>query len=201
MKVLKRVIDAVRHKLRELWRDRSLILHHGNVPRYFLLQKLQFLAGKGISMDHLYNSPYLAPANFLLFPKQKSRLKGKHFLDVEDTKSGIKILTHILVQDFKNCFEQWPKHWAHCKEREEDDDNNNNNNNNNSLALVRERIILTERPPLIGAADSHGRILGFLDRNGGRLLFYFFFTFESCILLRSYLTDSFTTPSIITKFQ
>jgi hypothetical protein len=28
--------------------------------------------------------------------------------------------------------------------------NNNNNNNNNSVALVRERTIPTERPPLVG---------------------------------------------------
>jgi hypothetical protein len=25
-------------------------------------------------------------------------------------------LTDISVQDFKNCFEQWPKRWEHCKE-------------------------------------------------------------------------------------
>jgi hypothetical protein len=120
IKVLKRLIDAVRHKRRELWRDHSLILHHGNVLTHFLLQELQFLAGKGISTDHLQNSPNLTPADFLLFPKQKSRLKGKHSLDVEDIISGIKMLTHTLVQDFKNCFEQWPKHWEHCKVREED---------------------------------------------------------------------------------
>jgi hypothetical protein len=56
----------------------------------------------------------------------------------------------------------------------------------NSVALVRERTIPTERPPLVGevsakpfadrgcrvvsAADPHGRILGFL----GRSRYYFF---------------------------
>jgi hypothetical protein len=25
-------------------------------------------------------------------------------------------LADIPVQDFKNCFEQWLKHWEHCKE-------------------------------------------------------------------------------------
>jgi hypothetical protein len=33
--------------------------------------------------------------------------------------------------------------------------NNNNSNNNNSLALVRERSIPTERPPLIGEVSSN----------------------------------------------
>jgi hypothetical protein len=35
--VLKRLNDAVRHKRGELWRDRSLILHHDNVPAHSLL--------------------------------------------------------------------------------------------------------------------------------------------------------------------
>jgi hypothetical protein len=82
----------------------------------------QFFAGKGISaMDHLLHSPDLAPGNFWLFPKLKSVLKGKHFSDVQDIKSSVKkILTVIHVQDFKNCFEQWLKHWEHCKEFEID---------------------------------------------------------------------------------
>jgi hypothetical protein len=82
---------------------------------------LQFLAGKGISaMDHPPYSPDLAPADFWLFPKLKSVLKGKRFLDV-DIKSPVeKILTVIPVQDFRNCSEQRPKFWEHCKELEGD---------------------------------------------------------------------------------
>jgi hypothetical protein len=69
-----------------------------------------FLAGKGTTaMDHTLYSPGMAPANFWLFLKLKSVLKGKLFLDVEDFKSSLKkILADIPVQDFKNCFEQWP---------------------------------------------------------------------------------------------
>jgi hypothetical protein len=33
--------------------------------------------------------------------------------------------------------------------------NNNNNNNNNSVALVRERTIPTERPPLVGEVSAN----------------------------------------------
>jgi hypothetical protein len=54
MKVLKRLIDAMRLKQGELWRDRSLILHHNNALALSSLQVSQFLAGKGISaMDNL----------------------------------------------------------------------------------------------------------------------------------------------------
>jgi hypothetical protein len=37
VEVLKRLIDALRHKLGELWRDRSLILHHVNALAHFSL--------------------------------------------------------------------------------------------------------------------------------------------------------------------
>jgi hypothetical protein len=43
----------------------------------------QFLAGKGIStMDDPPYSPDLDPADFLLFPKLKSALKRKVFLEL-----------------------------------------------------------------------------------------------------------------------
>jgi hypothetical protein len=38
-----------------------------------------------------------------------------------DIKSSVKkMLIGILVQDFKNYFEQWLRHWEHCKELEGD---------------------------------------------------------------------------------
>jgi histone-lysine N-methyltransferase SETMAR len=120
MEVLKRLIDAMRRNGGELWRACSLILHHDNAPTHSSLRVLQLLAGKGISAtDHPPYSPDLASADFWLFPKLMSVLKGKRFSDVENIKSSVKrILTDIPVQDFKNCFEQWPKRWEHCKELE-----------------------------------------------------------------------------------
>jgi hypothetical protein len=70
VEVLERLIVAARRKRGELWRDRSLILHHDNAPAHSSLRVLLFLAGKGISaMDHQPYSPDLAPAGFWLFPK------------------------------------------------------------------------------------------------------------------------------------
>jgi hypothetical protein len=116
VEVLKRLFDAVRRKRGELWRD-SLIHHHYNAQEHFSLRMSQFLVGKGIpTMDHPPCSPNLAPADFSLFPKLKSVLKGKRFLNAEDNIYSVKkILTDIPVQDFKNCFEQWPKRYEHCK--------------------------------------------------------------------------------------
>jgi hypothetical protein len=68
-------------------------------------------------MDHPAYSPDLAPADFSLFLKLKSVLRGKRFSDVSDIKSSAQeVLTDIPVQEFKNCFQQWPKHWEHCTE-------------------------------------------------------------------------------------
>jgi hypothetical protein len=46
---------------------------------------------------------------------------GKHFSDAGDIKSPVKKnLTDIPVQNFKTCFEQWPKRWEHCEKLEGD---------------------------------------------------------------------------------
>jgi hypothetical protein len=51
------------------------------------------------------------------------------------------------------------------------DDNNNNNNNNNSVALVRERTIPTERPPLVGEVGGNFlRIQGVSRRQRGIII-------------------------------
>jgi hypothetical protein len=85
----------VRHNQGELWRDRSLILHHNNALAHGSLPVSQFLAGKGISaMDHPLYSPALALADFWLFPKLKSVLKGKSFLNTEGIKSPVKNFQH-----------------------------------------------------------------------------------------------------------
>jgi hypothetical protein len=40
-------------------------------------------------MDHMPYSPGFDPADFWPFPKLKSALEGKRFLDVEDIKSAV----------------------------------------------------------------------------------------------------------------
>jgi hypothetical protein len=53
VEVLKRLVDAMRRKRGELWRDGSLIVCHDNVPAHSSLGVLQYLTRKGLSvMDH-----------------------------------------------------------------------------------------------------------------------------------------------------
>jgi hypothetical protein len=71
-------------------------------------------------MGHRPYSHDLTPADFWLFPKLTSVLKVKRFSNVENVNSSVKNVADIPVQDFKNCFEHWPKGWVHRKELEED---------------------------------------------------------------------------------
>jgi hypothetical protein len=81
VEVLRRLVVAVRSKRGELWRDRSLILHHDNAPAHSSLRVSQFLAGKGISgTDHPPYSPDLATADFWLFSELKGCAESKAFL-------------------------------------------------------------------------------------------------------------------------
>jgi histone-lysine N-methyltransferase SETMAR len=105
VEVLKRLIDAMKHKQGELWRDHSLILHHDNATAHSSFQVSQILAGKGIStMNHPPHSPELTRVASWVFPKLKSVLKEKRFSDVEDIISAKK-KKHIPVRGLENCFE------------------------------------------------------------------------------------------------
>jgi hypothetical protein len=46
--------------------------------------------------------------------------RKERFSDFEALKSSVKKLTYIPVQNFKNCFEQWPKRWEYYKESDGD---------------------------------------------------------------------------------
>jgi hypothetical protein len=103
---VKRLIDAMRRKQGQLWRDCSLIPYLDSVLAHSSLQVSQFLAGKSISTANrpLY-FPYMTPADFWLFPELKIVLKGKCFPNIENNMSSVKsILTHVPVQDFNKLF-------------------------------------------------------------------------------------------------
>ena len=80
LNVLKRVREAVRRKRPEVWRNNTWMLHHDNAPAHASLLTREFLTKHGTAVvpQPLY-SPDLAPADFLLFPKLKSSLKGRRF--------------------------------------------------------------------------------------------------------------------------
>jgi len=63
------------------------MLHHDNAPCHMAISVIEFLAKKGIPVvPQPPYSPDLSPCDFLLFPKLKFYLKGRHFGTVENIK-------------------------------------------------------------------------------------------------------------------
>ena len=58
-------------------------------------------------------SPNLAPCNFWFFPKLKSFLKGKRFID-EIQENTMRQLMMIPTKGFAECFEEWKRLWENC---------------------------------------------------------------------------------------
>jgi hypothetical protein len=75
----------------------------------------EFLATKQITvLEHSAYSPDLAPNDFFLLTKIKDTLKGKHFVDTDDTRSNTSALKAIPQNQFQNCFEGWTRCWHQC---------------------------------------------------------------------------------------
>jgi len=114
--VLARLRDAVRRKRLELWENQTCILHHDNVPAHLSLVIGSYLAKHQTSI--LPHPPYslaLAPADFFLFPKLKTTLKGCCFQTIEEIQANaIRRLHAITERAFQEAFQQWKKCWERC---------------------------------------------------------------------------------------
>jgi transposase len=59
--------------------------------------------------------PDLVPADFFLFPKLKSSLKGRRFQTVEEIeKNSPRNLRAIPQNTFQDAFQNWKKRWERC---------------------------------------------------------------------------------------
>jgi len=69
--------------------------------------KEEFLATKQITvLKNLAYSPNLGPIDFLLFPKIKEIMKGKHFDNFDDIRINTTAALKAIPQNqFQNCFE------------------------------------------------------------------------------------------------
>ena len=66
-------------------------------------------------MPHPPYSPDLAPADFLLFPKLKTTLKGRRFKTIEEIQgNGIRELRAITESAFQEAFQRLKKRWERC---------------------------------------------------------------------------------------
>ena len=73
-------VQRVRRDIADDW-----VLQHNNAPPHIALSIREFLVKKHIPiLPHPPYSPDLAPCDFYLFPKLKSKLKGHHFGTMEN---------------------------------------------------------------------------------------------------------------------
>ena len=69
----------------ELWENQTWMLHHDNAPAHASLLMRSYLAKHQTPVvPHPPYSPDLAPADFFLFPKLKTTLKGRRFQTIEE---------------------------------------------------------------------------------------------------------------------
>ena len=98
----------MRRKWSEMWENHTWMLHHDKAPAHTSLLILSYLAKYQISVvPHPHYSPDLAPADFLLFPKLKTTLKGRHFQITEEIQeNAIRELRAIAESALQEAFQQ-----------------------------------------------------------------------------------------------
>jgi hypothetical protein len=82
-----------------------------------VLVKEFILAKKGMTtLGHQPYSTHLAPADFYLFPRLKSALKGRRFCDAtEIIKNATKQLKRLSQNGFQECFQHPYSRRQKCK--------------------------------------------------------------------------------------
>ncbi|KOC61326.1 Putative uncharacterized protein FLJ37770, partial [Habropoda laboriosa] len=92
----------------EWYQSGQFFLLHDNVPSYTSITVSSFSAKKSVTvLTHPLYSPDLAPADYFLFPKPKSDVKGTRFEDVIAIKSKVTtIFKGIPGDEFFRCFQR-----------------------------------------------------------------------------------------------
>ena len=95
---------------------RTWMLHHDNAPCHTAVSINEFLKEKGILVvPQLPYSPDLSPCDFLLLPRLKNHIKGRHFGTlVNIQKSVTHELKGISAEAFQNCYEKWKQRLRRC---------------------------------------------------------------------------------------
>lgn len=119
VQVMDRLIKRMRRVRPE--RDEWFLLHD-NAPAHSSAVVAQLLAKRQVAvLPHPPYSPDMAPADYFLFPKIKTKLKGKRFADVETIKSDVtKELKAIRQEEFSRSFRSLYERCQACIEKQGD---------------------------------------------------------------------------------
>jgi len=113
--VLVHLRDAVCRKRPEIWENQIWMLHHDNAPAHASLIRSYLAKHQASIVPHPPYSLDLAPADFFLFPKLKTTLKGHCFQTIEEIQENvIRELRAITESAFQEAFLQWKKRWERC---------------------------------------------------------------------------------------
>jgi len=107
--ILRRLRENVRCKWPEMSKNADWLLHHDNAPAHASLDVREFLTNNNMTtVPHLAYSPDLAPCDFYVFPKMKLRVKGQHFVSIEEIQAqSQQVLNTLTPADFNDCFQKW----------------------------------------------------------------------------------------------
>jgi len=87
--VLALLRDAVRRKRPELWENQTWMLPHDNAPSHATLFTRSYrVKRQTFVVPHPPYSPDFVPAEFFLFPKLKTTLKGRRFQTIEEIQEN-----------------------------------------------------------------------------------------------------------------
>ena len=108
-KILRRLRENVRCKWPEMSKNGEWLLHHDNAPAHTSHVVREFLTNNNMTtVPHLAYSPDLAPCDFYVFPKMKLRVKGQHFVSIEEIQAqSQQVLNTLTPADFNDCFQKW----------------------------------------------------------------------------------------------
>ena len=92
------------------------VLHHDNAPSHTALRVREFLAKYNlVTLPQPAYSPDLAPADFFLFPRIKTALKGHHFDVIEAIQAAVATsLNEVPVEAFQGAYRAWENRWKKC---------------------------------------------------------------------------------------
>jgi len=114
--VLKRLLRRIHRVWPELHRTRQWMLLHNNTPAHCAIYVHQFLAQHGVPvLNHPPYSPDLAPADFFLFPRLKSIMKGARFAGMAAIQERVTVvLRSIPTEAFADSFQKLYKRCQQC---------------------------------------------------------------------------------------
>ena len=97
--LMERLLNRIRHVRPDMCESGDWFLLHDNAPSHNATIIKQFFLAQVTVLDHPPYSPDLAPADYFLFPKVKSHLKGRLFDSISDIQKAVTITLNAIAKD------------------------------------------------------------------------------------------------------